>query len=261
MSYFLNSLRVLVMRDLKRFYRQKSRIIGTLATPLMFWLLLGGGLGSSFQDSSQSSNYMVYFFPGSVVMSVLFTAIFSTMSVIEDRNEGFLQGILVSPFPKLSMLMAKIISTSVIALIQALLLLLMSPLVGYSLGINLLGIMPVLFLLGASFTSVGFIVAWVTNSTQGYHGFMNLLLMPMWFLSGSLFPLSGSHAIFKILMKINPITYGVDALRVLMLQESQTSMMASGNTYLIVSKSILVLLLFTTMSMVLAMRAINKSAL
>src|SRR5215203_1034479 len=121
----------LAKRELVRFLRQRNRIIGALATPVIFWLLIGGGMGSSFQASGpDGKNYMQFFFPGTVLMILLFTAIFSTISIIEDRREGFLQSVLVAPVPRMAIVLGKVLGGTVLAFGQALLFLLLAPTVG-----------------------------------------------------------------------------------------------------------------------------------
>lgn len=203
-------------REILRFMRQRSRWIGALATPLLFWLLIGGGLGTSFRDPSGLSRggYLEFFFPGAVVLSVLFTAIFSTISVIEDRHQGFLQGVLVAPVPRGAFVAAKILGGATLGLLQAGLLLCLAPLSGISIGLGqILTLVPLLFLMGAALTGLGFVFAWKIDSVQGYHGIMNTVLVPMWILSGAVFPATGGMKVFAWLHAVNPLSYGVEIFR------------------------------------------------
>ncbi len=214
-NHFILAVWALSYREVLRFVRQRSRWVGALATPLLFWLLIGGGLGNSFQDmSGQSSNgYLGYFYPGSLALTVLFTAIFSTISVIEDRHQGFLQGVLVSPIPRSSFVLAKILGGAILGTMQGLLLLLFAPIAGITLSVGaVFQVTGFLFLMAATLTALAFIFAWIIDSVQGFHGIMNLILMPMWILSGAVFP-SRDNLFFKIVDKINPLTYGISALR------------------------------------------------
>src|SRR5215211_7328963 len=122
----------LAKRELVRFLRQRHRVVGALATPIVFWLLIGGGMGRSFraEGTPGGGNYLLYFFPGTVLMILLFTAIFSTISIIEDRREGFLQSVLVAPVPRLAIVLGKVLGGAALAFAQALLFLLFAPLVG-----------------------------------------------------------------------------------------------------------------------------------
>ena len=204
------------LRELTRFVRQPSRIVGLVAAPLLFWFFIGSGLGTSFRASAaeNSSGYLQYFFPGAVVMVVLFTSIFSSMSTIEDRREGFLLSVLAAPIPRASVALGKILGGATQGMIPGLLFLLLAPLIGFHLGASqVLAALLVLFLISFSLTSLGFAIAWRMDSTQGFHAVVNLVLMPLWLLSGALFPASGASQWIRWGMRANPLTYGVAALR------------------------------------------------
>jgi ABC-2 type transport system permease protein len=187
-----------------------------VAAPLLFWLFLGSGLGQSFRPPSATSEsgYLQYFFPGTVVMVVLFTAIFSAMSVIEDRREGFLQSVLAAPVSRASIVLGKVLGGATQAVIPGFLFLLLAPAVGLSLSpARLVGLVAILFLIAFALTSLGFAIAWWMDSVQGFHAIMNLVLIPMWLLSGALFPASGAAPWIQMVMRLNPLTYAVSALR------------------------------------------------
>ncbi len=203
-------------REVVRFLRQQSRIVGALGTPLVFWLVIGSGLRRSFlpADGGSAADYLEYVYPGTLVMIVLFTAIFANISVIEDRREGFLQAVLAAPVSRLAIVLGKILGSATLAIFQSLLFLLLAPLTGISLTLPAALVTAVtLVLLSLMLSALGFLVAWPLNSTQGFHAVMNLLLMPLWLLSGALFPAGGASAWIALLMSINPLTYGVAALR------------------------------------------------
>jgi ABC-2 type transport system permease protein len=206
----------LAKRELVRFLRQRNRVIGALATPIVFWLLVGGGMGRSFQAGGlpDGSNYLQYFFPGTILMILLFTAIFSTISIIEDRREGFLQSVLVAPVPPAAIVLGKVLGGAALALGQAVIFLLLGPLVGVRPTMaGLLLALGLMALLALALTALGFCIAWRMSSTQGFHAVMNLFLMPMWFLSGALFPVHNASAPLKAVMLLNPLTYGLAGLR------------------------------------------------
>src|SRR5258706_1605077 len=208
----------LCRRELVRFLRQKHRIIGALATPIVFWLLIGAGMGRSFQapgaGSTPTSGYMAYFFPGTVVLILLFTAIFSTISIIEDRREGFLQSVLVAPISPMVIVLGKVLGGTVLAFGQGLLFLALAPLIGFHFTLfSLLAAMLMMFLMSFALTRLGFCIAWRMSSTQGFHAIMNLFLMPMWFLSGALFPAAGAWVGLKWAIYLNPLSYGLAGLR------------------------------------------------
>lgn len=210
-------------RELVRFLRQPSRIGGALGSPLIFWLLLGFGFSGSFRlpagpgmDPGEVGNtsFLVYFYPGILVLVVLFAAIFSSISVIEDRREGFLQGVLAAPVSALDMAAGKVAGSATLAWLQGLLLLALAPLAGVA-GhpVRLLAAAGVLALLAVALTSLGFVFAWRVESVQGFHAVMNLLLIPLWLLSGAFFPLAGAPPWLAAAMRINPLTWAVDLLR------------------------------------------------
>jgi ABC-2 type transport system permease protein len=204
----------LCWRELVRFYRQRSRVIGVIGSPLVFWLLIGSGFGGSFRAEGAAQGYLEYFFPGTIVLTVLFTSIFCMMSVIEDRREGFLLSVLVAPIPRASLVLGKVLGGATLAMLQALLLALCAPLLGITptLGAALL-VIAALFLTAFALTSLGFLIAWRLDSTHGFHALINLFLIPMWMLSGALFPVSGAQTWVAWVMRLNPLTYSVAAVR------------------------------------------------
>ena len=210
----------LAQRELVRFFRQRNRVIGALVQPIMFWALFSygfnrNGLGPEF------------FFPGTIGMILLFTAIFATISIIEDRREGFLQSVLVAPAPRWAMVLGKILGGSVIALLQALLFLVLGWFTLHltsSTGEVLLAIV-LMALIAVALTALGFFIAWRMESTQGFHAIMSVFLLPMWLLSGPLFPDEPGNPI-TIISRFNPLTYGVAGLRHYLQFEKSTE--ASG---------------------------------
>ena len=185
----------LALRELVRFFRQKNRVFGALGQPIIFWLLFSEGLGSSSFSETNRLDY-AHFFPGTLVMIVLFTAIFATISIIEDRREGFLQGVLVAPIPRWAMVLGKVFGGAAIAMIQGLIFLLLGWLaeeLGWFtvMSTSLFGIIASGFLmavLSIALTALGFLIAWRMDSTQGFHAVMSVFLLPMWLLSGAFFP-------------------------------------------------------------------------
>src|SRR4051812_39097442 len=172
-------------------------------------------MNRSFQNGQAGGeNYLHYFFPGTVLMILLFTAIFSTISVIEDRREGFLQGVLVAPVSRMSIVLGKILGGTILAFAQGLVLVILAPLVGIQLTLVSFSLALVaMFILSFGLTALGLCVAWPMNSTQGFHAIMNLFLIPLWFLSGAIFPISGAWKPLQWIMRANPLTYGLAALR------------------------------------------------
>ena len=206
-------------REVVRFVRQRSRVVGALGTPVVFWLLIGAGLRDSFKlttggEARSTMNFLEYTFPGTLVLIVLFTAIFSTISIIEDRREGFLQAVIAAPIRRTAIVLGKVMGSTTLALLQALLFLLLAPLSGISLTIgSVLALAVVLMIVGVGLSALGFLIAWPMDSTQGFHAVMNLFLIPMWLLSGAFFPASGASRWLAWVMAVNPLTYGVAAVR------------------------------------------------
>ncbi|MEM6505603.1 MAG: ABC transporter permease [Planctomycetota bacterium] len=216
------AVQAIAWREWVRFFRQRSRVIGALATPVLFWVLLGFGADRVFAAGGDASGggigYREYFFPGALVMILLFTAIFSTITVIDDRNEGFLQGVLVSPASRSAIVLGKVVGGGGIAMVQGVLFLLLYPAVGGWPGVwAMLGAVAAMAGLAVALTGLGLVMAWRMDSTAGYHALMNILLMPMWFLSGAVFPAATAPIWMKSVMAINPLTYGHQLLSGLLL--------------------------------------------
>ena len=206
-------------REIVRFYRQKTRVVGVLASPLVFWVVIGSGFGTSFRSGGASGqqHYMDYFYPGVLVMIVLFTSIFTMMSVIEDRKEGFLLSVLVAPVPRSAIVLGKVLGGTTLSAIQGMIFLVFAPFAGVHLNpVQVLLVAVVVFLVSFALTALGFAIAWPMDSTQAFHGIINLFLIPLWLLSGALFPMTGASGWIRALMYINPLTYGVEALRILL---------------------------------------------
>ena len=226
-SYAL-AVAALARRELVRFFRQRTRIVGAIGQPIIFWVLFGAGLRSSFKAPAwadaleQPLTYQEYFFPGIAVLIVMFTAIFSTISIIEDRREGFLQGVLAAPVPRSVIVVGKLLGGTALAVLQAALFLAVGPVLSYvglspGLQIELTPFTAItstvfLILIAIELTALGFLIAWPMNSTQGFHAIMSVFLMPMWLLSGAFFPGEGGGWLSWVI-RLNPLTYGVAGLR------------------------------------------------
>jgi ABC-2 type transport system permease protein len=190
-------------REVRRFWRQKSRVAGFVGSPLVFWLLIGSGFGD-----------LGFFFPGALTLTVMFSAIFSMMSLIEDRKEGFLLAVLVSPAPRPAIVLGKILGAGALAWVQGLMLLCFLPLTGLRTGaVRVAAVAAALLAISFTFTALGFLFAWKIDSTQGFHAVMNLVLLPLWLVSGALFSISGASPWMQWLMRLNPLTYSVAALK------------------------------------------------
>lgn len=212
----MTAVEALWRREILRFVRQRSRVIGSLAQPLVFWALLGGGLSASFRPSvgGGERSYLEYFYTGSLALVLLFTAIFATISVVEDRRSGFLQGVLVAPISRLTIVLGQALGATTLGVGQAVLFLLLAPLAGIRLGpVMFMGSIGAATLVAFGLTNLGLMIAWRMESTQGFHAVMNLVLLPIWFLSGAFFPAAGLPAPLRAVMAVDPLTYGVGLLR------------------------------------------------
>jgi ABC-2 type transport system permease protein len=212
-------------REIVRFYRQRSRVVGVLASPLVFWVVLGSGFGNSFRAAGGQGqqHYMDYFYPGTLILIVLFTSIFAMMSLIEDRKEGFLLSVMVAPVPRSAIVLGKVLGGTTLSAIQGMIFLVFAPFAGVHLDpLQVLLVAVVVFLVSFALTALGFAIAWPMDSTSAFHGIINLFLIPLWLLSGALFPLSSASVWIRALMYMNPLTYGVEALRDLLYPGMET---------------------------------------
>jgi daunorubicin resistance ABC transporter membrane protein len=214
LSEELATIGVLVRRDLQRFVREKSRVFGALAQPLIFWLMIGSGMANTFRlPGADHVSYLEYFYPGVLVMLVLFSAIFTTMSVIEDRHSGFLQSVLVSPGSRVSLVLGKCLGSAAVALIQGALFLVLAPAAGFALSnVAWVPLLAGIVLTCLALCTVGFGVAWWLDSTAAYHVVMSVLLLPLWILSGAMFP-GRPGTWLGWVVRLNPMSYAVSAVR------------------------------------------------
>lgn len=211
---------MLARREWTRFFRQRNRVTAAILQPLLFWLLFGTGLKGSFESAGEL-DFMQFFLPGTVGLIVLFTAIFATISVIEDRREGFMQSVLVAPVGRWPVLVGKVVGGSAIAWVQAVFFLMLVYLVGTAeIHWTILPLLVLLALIAVGMCSLGMIVAWPMESTQGFHAIMMLGLMPMWLLSGSFFPIplldaqaNAGQWVLGAIMRANPLSYSMVEMR------------------------------------------------
>lgn len=202
---FWMAVYTLWQREMVRFYRQPSWVMGSIGTALLFWVVLGTGI--------PMANYRAYFLPGAIVMSVLFSCIFTNASVIEDRQAGFLQSVMVAPVPRAAIVMGKILGGATLSALQGLILVPAAFSVGADIQfLPFLGLVLSLFLLSFVINAMGFWLAWKIESRPGFHTLMNMVLLPLWMASGAVFTGSGSTWMASF-MKINPFTYGVAGVR------------------------------------------------
>ena len=256
LRYDLATIGVLWRRDVMRFLRQPSRLAGALGQPVIFWLVIGSGLSPTFQLPGLAMNYLEFFFPGVIVMVLVFASIFSSISVIDDRTQGFLQAVITGPGSRAAMVLGKCFGSTTVALIQASLFLLLAPLAGFDVTqtawLLLLGAMT---LASLGLTAMGFLVAWLLDNVQAYHAIQMVVLVPLWVVSGAMFPPNPGSGAFMTLMTFNPVSYAVTATR-----HAFYGMQAPAATVLEVSAagSMLVLAAFATFCLGCAMIACER---
>lgn len=203
---------ILWRRDVLNFLRRPGRIAAALGQPVLLWVLLGSGLGSAFRFGDQG--YLAFFFPGTIFLVVLFSTIFSTISVIEDRQRGFLRAVLASPVPRPALVLGKALGAATLAVAQGAAVLVLSPMVGLApTAAGLASAVGLLFLYAVALSALGWSLAWLSTTTAGYHAAMNSLLLPMWLLSGAVFPAAKVPPWMALLLSVNPLTYGLAGLR------------------------------------------------
>lgn len=222
----LRAIYVIWRRDMIRYWRDRSRLAGSFAGPILFLVVLGTGLGAAFRAAGGSwgaIDYQQFIFPGIIAMAVLFNATFGAMSIIWDREFGFLREILVAPIDRSAVAIGKALGTASQATIQGVVLLVLAPLVGVHLTpLAVVEIVPLVFVLAFAVSGLGIAIACRMESMQGFQFVANFLVQPMFFLSGALFPISGLPGWLTVLTRLDPIAYGVDPLRRIVLTASGT---------------------------------------
>ena len=205
---------ILWLRQIKRYYRSKSRIVGSIAQPLLFLLAFGFGFSPIFQRAG-GGDYIQFLVPGIIAMGILFTAVFSGIEIIWDKQFGFLKETLVAPVSRLKIMIGRTLGGGTVAVMQGLIILVVSLFLGFHLPSFHMIILSLVFmiLIALLFAALGTVIASLLEDMQGFQLIMNFLLMPLFFLSGALFPLQGLPRVFTIIASIDPLFYGIDGLR------------------------------------------------
>ncbi|MCX6738316.1 MAG: ABC transporter permease [Candidatus Parcubacteria bacterium] len=210
----MQTIYILWLRQLKRYFRSKARIIGSLGQPILFFFSLGFGMNPIYQKAG-GGNYIQFLAPGIIAMGIIFTALFSGIEIIWDRQFGFLKETLVAPTSRLKIMIGRTLGGATVASFQGIMVLALSFLLGFRFQNVLL--LPValifIFLIALLFTGIGTAIASILKDMQGFQLIMNFLVMPLFFLSGALFPLEGLPKTLSIIASLNPLSYGVDGLR------------------------------------------------
>lgn len=214
-----NAIYVLVAREFKKFIREKSRLIATLARPLIWLFLVGGGMSRLVSPgmgafSPMGISYLQFIFPGILGMTILFGAIFSSISIIWDKEFGLMKEILVAPISRFSIVLGKALSGTIVSSIQAVLILALFPLLGIRLDFfSIVETIVICVMLSFCIASLGIVIATFYDSFESFSVIMNFIVMPMFFLSGAMYPVKMLPSVLKFLARLNPFTYGIDALK------------------------------------------------
>ena len=213
---------VIVLREFKRFFRQRGRLLVTIARPLLWLFIVGAGFGSLI-DTDQPGNYLRFILPGIVGMTILFSSVFSTISVVWDREFGFLREMLVAPVSRVTIVMGKLFAGSSLSLFQGTMLLIVAPFLGIEMTFAKFVAMVLLMgLVSLAITAFGLVIASFLTSLEGFNVIMNFIVLPMFFLSGALYPINSLPSFLVKLSYINPLCYGVDSFKHILLAESAT---------------------------------------
>jgi len=215
----LRGVYIIWYRDVLRYWRDRTRIFAALGQPILYLFIFGTGLSSAFAAGRGAGlatdlDYKVFMFPGVLAMTVVFTSVFSAMSIVWDREFGFLKEVLVAPVSRTAVAIGKALGGSTQAVLQGSIVLLLAPLAGVSLSpITIVMVLPLMFLLAFALTSLSIALAARMRSMEGFQVMMNFFMMPLFFLSGALFPLSGLPQWLTVLTLLDPATYGIDPIR------------------------------------------------
>ncbi|HLC18064.1 MAG TPA: ABC transporter permease [Thermodesulfobacteriota bacterium] len=208
---------VIVLREFKRFFRQRGRLIVSVARPLLWLFIVGSGF-TTLIDVTAGAHYIQFILPGIVGMTILFSSIFSTISVVWDREFGFLREMLVSPVSRVTIVLGKLISGTALSVFQGTILLFIAPFIGLDVGVgDFLTMMVLMFIVALSITSLGLFVASFLTSLEGFNVIMNFIVLPMFFLSGALYPIEALPGPIRAFSFINPLAYGVDSFKHILL--------------------------------------------
>lgn len=213
MKQDLNAIYVIVAREFIKFVRERGRLISTLARPLLWLFLVGGGM-SRMVSPDMGIPYMQFIFPGIIGMTILFSSIFSSISIIWDKEFGFMKEMLVAPVSRFSIVVGKALSGTMVSTIQALIILLLFPAIGLKLGITqIISVLFISIILAFCLSSLGILIATFYENFESFSVIMNFIVMPMFFLSGAMYPVKLLPHILSFFTRINPLTYGIDALK------------------------------------------------
>ncbi len=236
----MNAIYILWLRQIKKYFRSPARIVGSLGQPILFLLALGYGLGPIYAKAGQG-DYVQFLVPGVIAMGVLFTAIFSGIEIIWDKQFGFLKETLVAPVSRFNIMLGRTLGGASVATMQGIIVFLISLIFGfraYSLPMVIIALI-FMIVIAILFTALGTAIASVLEDMQGFQLIMNFLVMPIFFLSGALFPLQGLPSALHVITKFNPLTYGIDGIRGSLIHQNFMSLGLDFSVLFVVSLAFL----------------------
>ncbi|MBU5689495.1 MAG: ABC transporter permease [Candidatus Aenigmarchaeota archaeon] len=245
----LEAIYTIWLREIKRYLRAKERIISSLAMPIFWFLIFGSGMNIAMRLANTEVKYSDYIAPGIIAMALLFTSVSSGVSVIWDREFGFLKEMLVAPISRTSIVIGKSLGGATTALLQGLMIIGLSALFGVKFSLfSLVSLLPLMLLISIGFVNLGLIIASLMETIEGFQLIMNFVVMPLFFLSGALFPIDNLPYFLKIISLIDPLTYGVDAMRYIVL----------GASHLPFSISLSIITIFVFITSIIGAWVFNK---
>ncbi len=244
MTSIFRGIWVVAYRELVRFVSERSRLISSFAMPLIFLIVFGAGFSRMIGTLVPGVDYVQFIYPGIIAMTVLMNSLMSGVSVVWDREFGFLKEILVSPLDRRGILLGKASGSATVAVLQGMMMLLLAPLLGIPISFKMIiTLIPVLFVISVSISSLGLLIATRMRSQQGFQMIIQLMIMPLIFLAGVFYPVNNVPLVMEIISKVNPLTYGVDAIRQVFLGSTETSVIGVtvfGHTMSILDNILLV---------------------
>lgn len=241
MAIVFRSIWVIAYRELLRFVQDRPRMFSSFSMPIIFLIIFGAGFGRLIGQMMPGVDYIQFMYPGILAMTVLMTSVMSGVSIVWDREFGFLKEVLVSPLSRSGVLAGKAVGAATIAIIQGAIMLVLAPIVNVPINLGtVLALLPLLLILSLALSGLGLLIGARMRSQQGFQIVMQLVIFPMMFLSGIFFPVSGVATWLEVLSKLNPVTYGIDAIRQVFLGTEVAGVTVFGHTMGIVDSAIVV---------------------
>jgi len=241
MAIVFRTIWVIAYRELLRFVQDRPRMLSSFSMPIIFLIIFGAGFGRLIGQMMPGVDYIQFMYPGILAMTVLMTSVMSGVSIVWDREFGFLKEVLVSPLSRSGVLAGKAVGAATIAIIQGAIMLVLAPIVNVPINLGtVLALLPLLLILSLALSGLGLLIGARMRSQQGFQIVMQLVIFPMMFLSGIFFPVSGVATWLEVLSKLNPVTYGIDAIRQVFLGTEVAGVTVFGHTMGIVDSAIVV---------------------